>query len=170
MATPLISPAARSQVLIPGILTVLFTILGIGAVSLVVGAIPITTGDIQWRFANAVQLLGAGPQIAFLLMMVSVAALYDERYRVLRLTAILIGAFAVVLLVLIPFFAFDFLTLRHLQQLSRVAPFTREYLRLGATSGALGLALLWAARAAFRASGREPKGERDIGSGLVVGQ
>jgi hypothetical protein len=170
MAVVSLSPAARSQMLVPGILTVLFTILGIGVASLVIGAIPVTPGDLQWRFMNAVQLLGAGPQIAFLLMMVSLTALSDERYRVLRLAAILTAVFAVILLVLIFFFAFDFLQLRHLQQLSKVGPFTREYLRLGATSGVLGVAMLWAARAGFRASVGGSRSERDFGAGLVVGQ
>lgn len=170
MSPVFLNPAARTQMLAPAVIAVLLTVFLIGVSSLVISWVPLSIDEAQWRFQAAAQLLGTGPQIAFLLMMISLTAVYGGEYGVLRWTAIVTLLFAVIFIVVIPFFTLDFLTARHMQPQAGLARFTREGIRLAGTSGGLGLILLWAGRRGLMAAKRDPEMEKHVGHGLIVGQ
>jgi len=171
MSPVFLNPAARTQMLAPAVIVVLCTILAIGASSLIVTWYPYSFSDTQWRFTAAAQLLSAVPQMAFLLTMLALSAVLTGYFTVLRWAAILSVVIGVlVVFPVVPLFALDFLTGRHMQRTDDIGRFTREGLRLGATAGALGLAMIWAGRRAWLASIRDLNEMTEQGYGLIVGQ
>jgi hypothetical protein len=171
MALASLSPAARTQVVVPGIITVLVAILIFGFASLIVGWIPFTFGDVAWRFGVAGQLLGASQQIAFILMILIFVALYGGQYRTMRWASLLAILIGVIVLATVPAFALDFLTERHLQPQNVIDAYTRKMIGLGFFAFILGLAMIWGGRLGFLASATEGKdAPRVSGQGLIVGQ
>ena len=76
-----------------------------------------------------------------------------------------------VLVITLPFFALDFLSVRHLQRQDVMAAFTREGLRLGAAGGLLALGSMWAGLRGIAVSKRDPNTEEtSVGHGLIVAQ
>jgi hypothetical protein len=171
MALASLSPAARTQVIVPGIITVLVAILIFGFVSLVVGWIPFSMGDVAWRFGVAGQFLGSSQQFAFVLMLLIFVALYGGQYRAMRWASLFTILTGVIACVTVFPFALDFLTERHLQRQDLVDSYTRRMIALGGLSFLLGLAMIWGGRLGFLASATEGKdAPRPTGQGLIVGQ
>ena len=164
------TPAGRAENLIPAAIALLAVICLIGISSLAVAAWPFAFGELQWRFQVAVLLLSSVPQLTLLLTVISGAGVYGGHHRSVRAASVAFLALAAVLIVIVPFFALDFLTRRHLQPQNSLPTFTREGLRLGATTALLVPFLIWAGIRGWVASRPDPSGEPGVGHGLVVGQ
>lgn len=170
MSPVFLNPAARTQMMMPGVIAITITVLLIGLSHLVIILIPFLPGDVNWRYAAGALVLGTAPQIALSLATILFAATYGGFIDVVRWTAIASVAFAAIFLVLVPLFALDFLVVRHVKPLSEVDSFTREALRSGAAAAGLGVVLAWAGWRAFKASERDQEMETKVGHGLIVAQ
>ena len=170
MSPLFLNPAARTQMMMPGVIAIAIAVFVIGLTRLVFTWMPPSLGDVQWRFEAAVQLLATAPQIALVLATILFAATYGGFVDTVRWTGIVTIAFAAIFVAVVPFFALDFLVVRHVRPLSEVASFTREGLRLGATTAGLGIVLGWAGWRAFKAAERDPEMEMKVGHGLIVAQ
>jgi hypothetical protein len=164
------TPAARAEKLIPAVLFVLAAICATGLVSLAVAAWPFAFGEIQWRVHFEATTLTAMPQLAFLLAMISVAGVYAGKHRAVRAAAAAFFALAGGLVVMVPAFALDFMSARHMQPQTTIDSFTREGLRLGAATAFLIPFLAWAGAKAWSAGKPDSVSRRAEGHGLVVGR
>ena len=168
MSPVFLTPATRTRMVTPAILCVLYSIFFIGMSGLVIGWIPMSLSEPQWRFNAAVQLFGTGPQIALLLMLTMVTAVYGSHDRAVRWTAVIALLFAMVCFIVLPFFALDFLAARSLQPQAVLGRFTREGFRVLATSALLIVALCWVGWRGLKASSDDAVARRDLGDGPVV--
>ena len=161
----------RAHEMAPAMIGVL-AVIGLSLVAdVVIGAVPFRTDDPSWRFQVAGQILNTAPQLALLLMLALGVGLYAERFGVLKWGAIACLVLAALLALLLPFFALDFLTVRHLQNQSRLSGFLRMGLRLAGIAGLLMLGLVWAGiRGVVVARSALPLGEPTEGPGIVIGQ
>jgi hypothetical protein len=132
--------------------------------------LPLRAGDVQWRFQAEGMVLNAAPQWALILLLVLAVGLYGERFGALKAGAILCLGLALILAVLLPFFALDFLTVRHLQPQSRLSAFQRVGLRLAGIGALMVPALVWAGWRAWAAARLGLRRDERGGAGLVVGQ
>jgi len=165
------TPAARAQKLVPAALAALGAICVVGTASLVVGVWPFAFGEVQWRVQTVAVVLSAVPQFTLLLTLISVAGVFVGQHRAVRAAAVAFFVLAALLTLLVPVFALDFLTQRHLQNLSTVPAYTRDGLRIGASAAFLIPFMLWAGRRGWTESRKDPEGdESGAGHGLIVGQ
>ena len=163
--------SARAERLIPAIIVLLAVTWAIGVGSLAVNAWPPAVGENQWRVRVGANVLSAMPQMIALLAVIAVAGLYAGQRRAVRAVAVIYMIFAVMLVVMVPLFALDFLSARHLQPQSSLGAFTREGLRLGASSALMIPFLFWASLRGWATSKLDPSAHRGVaGAGLVVGQ
>ena len=146
------TPAARAEKVIPAAIAVLAAICLVGVLSLAEAAWQPAVGDVLWRVKFEATTLTAMPQLAFLLTMISVAGVYAGKHRAVRTAAAAFFALAAGLIVMVPAFALDFLSARHMQPQSVIDSFTRDGLRLGATTALLIPFLGWAGIKAWSAS------------------
>ncbi|MES1259206.1 MAG: hypothetical protein ABUL71_01330, partial [Gemmatimonadota bacterium] len=70
---PHLTPAGRTEAMIPSLLALLAAICLVEAGTLLINAWPFAAGEVYWRFQTATQLLTAGPRFALLLTVISVA-------------------------------------------------------------------------------------------------
>ena len=168
--SPTLSPPARIQMVAPGVIVVLVVAAVISIATLVVGWVPLAVDETPWRFRAAAQLLSSGPQLAILLALIALTGVVGEQNRAVRWASGGAILLALLLSIVVPFFALDLIAMRRLQHDDVVDAFTRDGLRLGVTSGVLMLALLWVARLGFVAVRIDPSEKKAKGDGLIVGQ
>lgn len=161
---------ARAEKLIPAALALLWAICVVGIAGLAVGVWPFALGDVQWRVQTAAVVLSAVPQFTLLLTLISVAGVTVGQHRAVRTAAVAFFVLAALLTLLVPVFALDFLTQRHLQAVSAVDAYTRDGLRIGASAALLIPFMLWAGRRGWTAGRKDPGAEVGEGHGLIVGQ
>jgi hypothetical protein len=168
---PHLTPAARAQRFAPALITMLLIVLLVGFSTLVVSSWPLQLGELQWRFRNMAVLLSTLPQICFLTTAVCVVAVHAGEHRMVRIMSIAALIFGAFIVVCLPFFALDFLSVRHLQPQDTVANFTREAIRLGIAATFLALGLIWLGKQGLPVSKRDPDSEETaVGHGLIVAQ
>lgn len=164
------TPAARAEKLIPAALAVLGAICLVGTVSLVVGVFPFAPGEVQWRVQAAAAVLSSVPQFTLLLTLISIAGVMIGQHRAVRIASVAFFVLAALLSAVVPIFALDFLTQRHLQAVSVVGAYTRDGLRIGASAAFLIPFMLWAGARGWVAGRKNTEGQTDSGHGLIVGQ
>jgi hypothetical protein len=164
------TPAARAQKLIPAAMSVLAAIGVVGLVAVAVAAWPFAPGEMRWRVQAIATLLTAVPQLAFLLAMISVAGVYAGQHSAVRAAAISFFVLSGALIVLVPLFALDFMSVRHLLTQPAVAGVTHEGVRVGVSTAFLIPFMIWAASKGWAASKPDPDAERGEGHGLIVGR
>lgn len=168
---PHLTLVARAQEFAPAIITLLTLVMIVGFSSLVLMMVPIEFGDTQWRFRSAAMLLTTAPQISFLFAMIAVVAVHSGEHRVVRVAAIGAIVLAAVIVTVVPFYALDFLAIRHLQSQEALGPFTREGLRLSGAGVLLSVGLVWAGIRGVRVSMPDEGADRKgTGHGLIVAQ
>lgn len=159
-----------AYLLAPAMLGVL-SIIGLSLVAdILTTALPLRTGDVAWRFQIEALVLNTAPQWALILMVVLAVGVFGERFGALKPGAIGCLVLAVLLAVLLPFFALDFLTVRHLQTQSLLPAFQRVGIKVSAIAVLLVPGLLWAGVRGLAASRYGHRTEKSGDSGLLIGQ
>ena len=167
-SSPLFSQ--RVQTFFPVLIAVI-AVIGISLCGdVVVGMLPIRTGDVQWRFVVFGGILGMAPQVAMLLMLVNGIAILGGVRGAVRAAAVVAIVVAVVLIVLVPFFGLDFLTFRRMvpEASKRRTDFTT--LKTALFGGWFALMFIWVGIRGWQLSKKEEQPRRAEGEGLVVGQ
>lgn len=128
-------------------------------------------GDIRWRYQLMQLVLNGGTQITlFVALFMVLGSLADHRATV-RVAAVAAVVFGALYLVIIPFFALDFVVARRLIAVNVRHGFDVQTAKTVAYVGVLSIALLWCGVLGIR---RTPKPDaskpREAGEGLVVGQ
>jgi len=146
------------------------SIIGLSLVAdILTTALPLRADDVQWRFQAEGLVLNAAPQWALILLLAIAVGLYGERLGALKAVAILCLALALILAVLLPFFALDFLTVRHLQAQSRLPAFQRAGVKLAGIGALIVPGLVWIGLRALAASTLRIRRDEPTG-GLLIGQ
>lgn len=147
------------------------SIIGLSLVAdILTTALPLRTGDVAWRFQVEALVLNTVPQWALILMVVLAVGLHGERLGALKAGAIVCLVLAGILALLLPFFALDFLTVRHLQTQSRLPTFQRVGIKVAGIAALLVPALVWAGVRGLAASRDGRRTEWPAGPGLMIGQ
>lgn len=162
--------SARAQSVVTAVLFVLVVVALSPLADVVVPALPLATGEVRWRFQTYGTLLAALPQLALLLAAISAVGIITGSRQAVRGAAIAAIFLAVVALVLLPFFALDFLEMRRLVTLDRKHTFDMATMKTGLFGGFFVLALGYLGWMGWPASVNEKSTERKQGEGLVVGQ
>ncbi len=171
MSPSSLTSTARTGMYLPAIITVLIAIFVIGFLALASGSLPLQVSDARWRFTVMSVFLGGSPQMAFMLMVIALAALFGNHFGLARWVAFATIAFGILLIVLIPFYGLDLITVRKLQRINELAHLTREGFRIIAVTGGLALLLIWAGRRGIAATKPVVAATRRTrGDGLIVAQ
>jgi hypothetical protein len=160
----------RADLLAPAMLAVL-SISGLSlAAEILTTSLPLRIGEATWRFQLEGLVLNAAPQWALILVLVLGIGLYGDRIGVVKAGAIVCLLLAVTLVVLLPFFVLDFLTVRQLQPQSRLPGFQRVGLKVTGIAALLVPPLVWAGVRGLAASRNVLLTEPTTGPGLVIGR
>jgi hypothetical protein len=116
-------------------------------------------------------VLASGTQISlFVALFMVVGSLADHRVTV-RVAGVAAVVFGALYLVIIPFFALDFVVARRLIAVNVRHGFDVQTAKTVAYVGVLSIALLWCGIRAIRSTPKSDSGKpREVGEGLVVGQ
>ncbi|HEY4171461.1 MAG TPA: hypothetical protein VGM42_00420 [Rhodopila sp.] len=141
-------------------------------VDLVVSYMASQAVGVQYRFQVMGLLFASAIQFAVLLALIAAVGTLGGYRTAVRGAAIAAFAFGALLIILVPFYALDFLQSRRIVSQNNLKGFTLAGEKTGAFAGLIGLMLLWVGWRAFAASRRtdEKVEQRAKGQGLVVGQ
>ncbi len=170
MQSSALTLSARAQAVITAVLVVLLVVTLSPIADVLVPALPVATGEVRWRFQVFGTLLAALPQLALLLAAIAAVGILAGHRRAVRGAAMAALVLAVVALVLLPFFALDFLEMRRLVPLDRKGTFDMATMKTGLFGGFFVLVLGHLGWMGWQASVKEAANERKEGQGLVVGQ
>lgn len=171
MQSPVPSLSARSQIALSAVLLLLAAVALSPLLDVLVAALPLSTGEVRWRFQIFGAYLAALPQLAFLLAVIMAVGIMSGHRRAVRAAALAALVLTLVAVPLLPIFALDFLEMRRLVALDRKATFDLAAMKTGAFGGVLVLALAHLGWRGFTSSAPDKNaGRRVEGSGLVVGQ
>lgn len=163
--------SARAQALIPALVTLLVVAALSPFADVILPRMPLQLGVVQSRFQIFGLVLAAGPQVSMLLAMIASVSLFGGYRLGVRIAAIFGMIVAVLLVLLVPFFALDFMQVRRQINQEMLKGFDMAAMKTGALAFVLGLLLAWAALLAFKASVKEEgSGRKQKGEGLIVGQ
>ena len=163
------TPPQRAYVLAPAMLAVL-AVVGLAiAAEILTTAWPIRTNDVTWRFQLGGLILSAAPQWALILMIVLAIGVFGERVEIVRAGAVLCLALAVAVTLIVPLLTLDMLTVRHLQNQSRLPGFLRIGLKVIGIALLLVPALIWTGFRGLAAAKHIKRLEPTEGPGLVLG-
>jgi len=162
--------SSRAQQAAPAILGVLAIVILAMLGDVLANAMPFRPGDVAWRYQIAGFLMTIAPQLALVLMLILAVGFYGDRLGAVKAAAIVCLMLAGTLALLLPFFALDFLTVRHLQSQSRLSAFQLSSVKLAGTSALLVPALAWAGLRGVRASRVKADSKASQGPGLLIGQ
>ena len=174
MATAPTAPllSGRSQLLFPSIVGVLTVAILSSIVDLLVNDLSSQAVGPQFRFQVMGLLFASASQFAVLLALIAAVGTVGGYRAAVRGAALAAIGFGALLIVLLPFYALDFLQSRRMVNQNNLKGFTLAGEKTGAFAGLIALMLLWVGWRAFAASRRtEEKVEQRVkGRGLVVGQ
>ena len=167
---PFETPVGRAEELIPALL-VLLVLFAIGGVVAFPASIwPLQTDDVLWRERAGEMYLMTMPPLVFTVTIMLIAGVYAGQYRVVRAGAVVFFLLAALTVVVLPFFALDFLAVRYTQSQDELGGYMRNGIRLAATGVVMIPFLIYAGRRAWY-SGRPLAGAGiGEGHGLVVGR
>jgi hypothetical protein len=131
---------------------------------------PFHGDDIQWRFATFLGLLTMAPQLTLIVVILAAVAVVGALRGALRGTAVFAFACAAMLILIMPFFALDFLTVRRLVPEANKRHADYQMLKAVVAGGVFAVMLLWMGWRGWQLSAKAPTGVRAPGEGLVVGQ
>jgi hypothetical protein len=166
---PLLS--SRSQLLFPTIVGIFIVAILSAVVDLGVAALATPAVGPQFRFQVVGLLFASASQFTVLLALIAVVGTLGGPRLAVRGAALAALAFGGLLIVLLPFYALDFLQSRRMVPQNNLKGFTLAGMKTGAFAAWFAVMLLWAGWRAFQASrGTDETEKRMKGQGLVVGQ
>ncbi|MEP6591355.1 MAG: hypothetical protein ABJC19_09245 [Gemmatimonadota bacterium] len=162
---------ARAQALIPALVSLLVVATLSPFADVILPRLPLPFGEIQPRFQFYGLLLASAPQVATLLAVTAAVSLFGGYRLGLRIAALLAVVVGAIMVILVPLFALDFLTVRRQVNQDLLHGFDMAAMKTGATAFLLALLMIWVAVLAFKASAKDEATPRKTkGQGLVVGQ
>ncbi|MGH7522804.1 MAG: hypothetical protein ACREK8_00670 [Gemmatimonadales bacterium] len=160
----------RVRVLFP-VLIAIVAVVGLSlAGDLLLVILPIRGGDVQWRFLVLGTFLGLAPQLAILLVVAMGVAIVGAMHGVIRVTAAMAFVLAIVVIVMMPFFLLDFLTMRRMVNEANKQRTDLTTLKTALFGGWIALMFLWVGIRGWQAGRRDEVAQRVQGEGLVVGR
>lgn len=167
-STPMLS--LRAHTVISAALAVLVVVALSPLADVLVPALPVSTGEVRWRFQVFGTMLAALPQLALLLAAITAVGIFGGRRVAVRGAAIAALLLALVAALLLVPFALDFLDMRRLVPVDRKNNFDMAAMKTGAFGGLFALVLAYLGWKGIQGSVKEKTTERKQGQGLVVGQ
>lgn len=160
----------RAHDLAPALLAMLGVVALVPVADILLNALPLRLSDEGWRFQIESQILNAAPQWALILLVVLALGSLAERPGALKAGALLCFVLAAALVVALPLFALDFLTMRKLQPQTRIPSFQRAGFKLAGIGALLVPVLFWGGVRGLRAARKESLSAESAGPALVIGQ
>lgn len=163
--------SSKLRDLLPPALGLLVLVWASSVVDMMVASVPFHTDDIRWRYQLMQLVLMSGTQMGlFVALFMLVGTLADHRLTV-RLAAVAAVVFGVLYLIIIPFFALDFVVARRLIAVNARSGFDIQTAKIVAYVGVLSIGLLWCGYRGIRSTPKPDQDrKRELGEGLVVGQ
>jgi hypothetical protein len=162
---------SRSQLLFAALSSVLVVAIISAFTDVVLTAVAIQSSGAQYGFQVMGSFLASIPQVAVELAIIAALATLGGQRLAVRAVAIAAFALGTLVIVLVPFFALDFLQSRRLVLQSGLKGFTVAGEKTGAFAAWFAVMLLWLGWRAFQASRGVEETEKGMkGRGLVVGQ
>lgn len=163
--------SASALALVPGVV-VLLAILVLSAIGdVLVATMPFAFDEAQWRFRAFGSVLAQAPQLTLIVLVFLLAGVVGIYRPALRIGALLGMVLAVLFVILVPFFALDFLQLRRMVAVAARDRYDLAAMKTAAMAAVFAPFLFWMGWRAWVAA-RNPKdsARREKGDGLVVGQ
>src|SRR3989304_3724517 len=162
---------SRLRDLLPAAFWLLVLVSVSSIIDVLVAGMSSNFGDIRWRYQLMQLVLTGGTQIGLVVaLFMLLGTLADQRVTV-RAAGGAAGVFGALYLVIIPFFALDFVVARRLIAVNVRHGFDVQTAKTAAYVGVLAVALLWSGIRAIRITPKpDAMRPREVGEGLVVGR
>lgn len=161
---------ARTQQLVSVLLASLAFLAVLPVLDVLVYRWPFHPAEAAWRYQTFLGVFASAPQFVVLLCLIAAIGAFDGNRLAVRAAAIATAAMAIVLILVIPFFGLDLLTVRRMMPQDYKRSADMVAVKNVVYSTLLIMISGWAALRGWQASAPVDRTRRDKGDGLVVGQ
>jgi hypothetical protein len=162
------SPGFRAQILAPALIGIVIVAFMQPLVVITTSSMPMHFDDASWRLHFSSLLLGAAPQLAAELVLISAIGLYAGGWKAIRRVALVALVLGVALVPLLLFNALDVIQVRHVVPEDRQAAYDMNAAQTLLMGALMVPALLWAGYRGMRVGRGNSSEAITADDGLVV--